>query len=78
VITDQDTLIMIAAGLLAIWWLVKHPAATKAIGVVVLIGLVCLGVAHPRREDRATSAEATGRRTIAGAEGGTTTERARC
>jgi hypothetical protein len=50
--TDQETLLMVAAGLLAVWWLVKHPGAAKAIGAVVLVGLVCFGIAHVQTHAR--------------------------
>jgi hypothetical protein len=44
--TDQNTLLVIAAGLLAIWWLAKNPEAAKGIGLVLLVALIALGVAH--------------------------------
>jgi hypothetical protein len=44
--TTEDMLTIAAVGLLVAWWLWKHPAVAEAIGWVVLIGLVCLGVAH--------------------------------
>jgi hypothetical protein len=50
--TDQDTLLMVAAGLLAVWWLVKHPGAAKGIGLVLLVGLVCFGIAQAQTHAR--------------------------
>jgi hypothetical protein len=55
--TDQDTLTAVAVGLVAGWWLWEHPAAARAIGWVVLFGLVCFGLARaqslaPRRHHR--------------------------
>jgi hypothetical protein len=50
--TDQDTWMMIAAGVLAVWWLVKNPAAAKGIGLVLLVGLVCFGMAHAQTHAR--------------------------
>ena len=44
--TNDDMLTAAAIGLVVVWYLWKHPAAAEAIGWVVLIGLVCLGVAH--------------------------------
>jgi hypothetical protein len=48
--TDRETLLMCAAGALALWWLVKHPEAAKVIGVVLLCGLVATPAAT--REQR--------------------------
>jgi hypothetical protein len=44
--TDQDTLLLVAGGLLALWWVVKSPEAVKGIGLVLLVGIIALGVAH--------------------------------
>jgi hypothetical protein len=57
--TDQDTLLMLAAGLLAVWWLVQHPGAAKPIGAVVLIGLVCSGAEGSTGNDRTQRAGAS-------------------
>jgi hypothetical protein len=50
--TGQDTFLIIAAGLLAVWWLVKNPEAAKVVGALLLFGLVCFGVAHAQTHER--------------------------
>ncbi len=57
--SNEDMLAIAAVGLLAAWCLWKHPAVAEGIGWVVLIGLVCFGLAHaaqtnaqPRRSYR--------------------------
>jgi hypothetical protein len=50
--TDQDTLTAVGVGLVVVWYLWEHPAAARAIGWVVLFGLVCFGVAHAQRHGR--------------------------
>jgi hypothetical protein len=39
VMTDQDMLTIAVVGVLAVWWLVKHPEAAKGIGLVPFVGL---------------------------------------
>ena len=58
--TSQDTTLIVSAGLLALWWLWKHPAAAKGLGLVVLVGLVCFGVAHAQTRAGRDHADATG------------------
>jgi hypothetical protein len=67
--TDQDKLMIAATGLVAVWWLWRHPAAARAIGWVVLFGLVCFGVAHAqthaRRQHRSPRRSSYHRRSFA-------------
>jgi hypothetical protein len=44
--TGQDTLMVVAAVALAIWWLWEHPEAAKVVGFVLLLGLIGFGAAH--------------------------------
>jgi hypothetical protein len=59
--TDGDMLAIVVVALAIGCWLWEHPTVAKGIGLVVLFGLVCFGVAraqthgrerHHRRRDR--------------------------
>jgi hypothetical protein len=50
--TDGDLFAIVVLVLAVGFWLWEHPAAARGIGMVVLIGLACFGVAHAQRHAR--------------------------
>jgi hypothetical protein len=50
--TDGDLFTIAVVALAIGFWLWEHPAAARGIGMVVLFGLVCFGVAHAQANGR--------------------------
>jgi hypothetical protein len=55
--TTEDMFAAAIVGVLVVYWLWRHPAAAEVIGLVFLVGLICVGTAahaqlHGRRHHR--------------------------